>query len=141
MFGRQQVWLQNRVRRWLWRKYDCTHGLFSFFTDESLPDNINSGASSGVRVAPIALRRIFSESRMREIRPSVLIRGGSWLTRLSQLLTTLLPLGSSKATAPNDGGIWLRFVEFIHVFCAFVYGRWQRHPLDSKHSCCTPLSQ
>ena len=36
LFGRQQVWLQNRVRRWLWRKYDCTHGLFSFFTDERL---------------------------------------------------------------------------------------------------------
>ena len=36
VFGRQQVWLQNRVRRWLWRKYDCTHGLFSFFTDERL---------------------------------------------------------------------------------------------------------
>ena len=36
VFGRQQVWLQNRVRRWLWRKDDCTHGLFSFFTDERL---------------------------------------------------------------------------------------------------------
>jgi group II intron reverse transcriptase/maturase len=36
VFGRQQVWLQNRVRRWLWRKYDCKHGLFSFFTDERL---------------------------------------------------------------------------------------------------------
>ena len=36
VFGRQQVWLKNRVRRWLWRKYDCTHGLFSFFTDERL---------------------------------------------------------------------------------------------------------
>lgn len=36
VFGRQQDWLQNRVRRWLWRKYDCRHGLFSFFTDERL---------------------------------------------------------------------------------------------------------
>ena len=36
VFGRQQVWLQNRVRRWLWRKYDCKHGLFSFFNDERL---------------------------------------------------------------------------------------------------------
>lgn len=35
-FGRQQVWLRNRLRRWLWRKYDCTHGQFSFFTDERL---------------------------------------------------------------------------------------------------------
>lgn len=35
-FGRQQVWLRHRVRRWLWRKYDCKHGLFSFFTDARL---------------------------------------------------------------------------------------------------------
>ena len=38
---------------------------------------------------PIALRRMFSESRMREIRPSGLMRGGSWLTHLGQLLPTL----------------------------------------------------
>ena len=30
VFGRQQVWLLNRTRRWLWRKYDCKHGLFGF---------------------------------------------------------------------------------------------------------------
>ena len=36
VFGRQQVWLQNRVRRWLSRQDDCTPGLFSFFTDERL---------------------------------------------------------------------------------------------------------
>ena len=36
VFGRQQVWLRNRLRQWLWRKYDCKHGLFSFFTDERL---------------------------------------------------------------------------------------------------------
>ena len=36
VFGRQQLWLKNRVRRWLWRKYGCKHGLFSFFTDERL---------------------------------------------------------------------------------------------------------
>ena len=36
VFGRQQVWLQNRVRRWLWRQDDCTHGRFSFFSDERL---------------------------------------------------------------------------------------------------------
>jgi hypothetical protein len=36
VFGRQQVWLLNRVRRWLWRKYDCKHGLFSFFHDARL---------------------------------------------------------------------------------------------------------
>ncbi|MEY4815915.1 MAG: hypothetical protein RLZZ162_2988, partial [Verrucomicrobiota bacterium] len=36
VFGRQQVWLHNRVRRWLWRRDDCTHGLFSFFTAERL---------------------------------------------------------------------------------------------------------
>lgn len=36
VFGRQQDWLQNRLRRWLWRKYGRTHGLFSFFTNERL---------------------------------------------------------------------------------------------------------
>ena len=36
VFGRQQRWLQNRLRRWLWRKYDRTHGEFSFFSDERL---------------------------------------------------------------------------------------------------------
>lgn len=36
VFGSQQLWLRNRVRRWLWRKYDCKHGLFSFFTDARL---------------------------------------------------------------------------------------------------------
>jgi len=36
VFGRQQVWLQNRLRRWLWRKYGCRHGQFSFFTDDRL---------------------------------------------------------------------------------------------------------
>ena len=49
-------------------------------------------ASSDVRVAPIALRRRFSESRMREIRPSGLMRGGSRLTHLGQLLPTPPPL-------------------------------------------------
>jgi len=36
VFGRQQVWLQNRLRRWLWRKYGCRHGQFSFFTADRL---------------------------------------------------------------------------------------------------------
>jgi group II intron reverse transcriptase/maturase len=36
VFGQQQHWLKNRLRRWLWRKYDCRHGHFSFFTDERL---------------------------------------------------------------------------------------------------------
>lgn len=36
VFGRQQNWLLHHVRRWLWRKYDCKHGLFSFFTNERL---------------------------------------------------------------------------------------------------------
>ena len=40
---------------------------------------------------PRALRRMFPESRMREIRPSGLMRGGSWLTHLGQLLLTLPP--------------------------------------------------
>ena len=35
-FSTQQNWVQHRLRRWLWRKYRCTHGLFSFFTNERL---------------------------------------------------------------------------------------------------------
>lgn len=36
VFGRQQTIVRNRLRRWLWRKYSRTHGLFEFFTDERL---------------------------------------------------------------------------------------------------------
>lgn len=36
VFGKQQAFVRNRLRRWLWRKYGCTHGLFSFFTDDRL---------------------------------------------------------------------------------------------------------
>lgn len=36
VFGKQQAFVRNRLRRWLWRKYSCTHGLFSFFTDDRL---------------------------------------------------------------------------------------------------------
>ena len=51
-------------------------------------------------MAPIALRRMFPESRMREIRPSGLMRGGSWLTHLGQLLPTLPP-----SARPDGNGI------------------------------------
>jgi group II intron reverse transcriptase/maturase len=36
VFSRMQNWLENRLRRWLWRKYGCKHGLFSFFTNERM---------------------------------------------------------------------------------------------------------
>ena len=36
VFGRQQDFVRNRLRRWLWRKYSCTHGLFEFFTNARL---------------------------------------------------------------------------------------------------------
>jgi RNA-directed DNA polymerase len=36
VFGKQQAFVRNRLRRWLWRKYSRTHGLFSFFTDDRL---------------------------------------------------------------------------------------------------------
>ena len=36
VFGKQQTFVRNRLRRWLWRKYSCTHGLFEFFTDDRL---------------------------------------------------------------------------------------------------------
>lgn len=36
VFRRQQMFVRNRLRRWLWRKYSRTHGLFEFFTDDRL---------------------------------------------------------------------------------------------------------
>lgn len=36
VFGKQQTFVRNRLRRWLWRKHGRTHGLFEFFTDERL---------------------------------------------------------------------------------------------------------
>jgi hypothetical protein len=36
VFGKHQLFVQNRLRRWLWRKYSRTHGLFEFFTDDRL---------------------------------------------------------------------------------------------------------
>ena len=37
VFGQQQTFVRNRLRRWSWRKYSRTHGLFEFSTDERLP--------------------------------------------------------------------------------------------------------
>jgi len=36
VFGNQQVFVRNRLRRWLWRKYSRTHALFEFFTNDRL---------------------------------------------------------------------------------------------------------
>lgn len=36
VFGNQQTFVRNRLRRWLWRKYSRTHGLFEFFTNDRL---------------------------------------------------------------------------------------------------------
>lgn len=36
VFGKQQRFVQHRLRRWLWRKYSRRHGLFEFFTDDRL---------------------------------------------------------------------------------------------------------
>ncbi|HEY3754878.1 MAG TPA: group II intron reverse transcriptase/maturase [Opitutaceae bacterium] len=36
VFARQSRWVRGRLRRWLWRKYDCAHGQFTFFTDDRL---------------------------------------------------------------------------------------------------------
>lgn len=36
VFGKQQFFVRNALRRWLWRKYDRTHDLFDFFTDDRL---------------------------------------------------------------------------------------------------------
>ena len=36
VFGQQQTFVRNRLRRWLWRKYSRTHGRFRFFTDDRL---------------------------------------------------------------------------------------------------------
>jgi len=36
VFARQQDWLRERLRKWLWRKYDRTLGYYTFFTNERL---------------------------------------------------------------------------------------------------------
>lgn len=36
VFGKQQFFVRNILRRWLWRKYNRTHELFDFFTDDRL---------------------------------------------------------------------------------------------------------
>lgn len=36
VFAAELNWLRQRLRGWLWRKYDCTLGLYSFFTHERL---------------------------------------------------------------------------------------------------------
>ena len=36
VFGKQQTFVRNRLRRWLWRKHSCTHGLFEFYTNDRL---------------------------------------------------------------------------------------------------------
>ena len=36
VFKRQQHWLQQRLRKWLWKKYGRTLGRHTFFTDDRL---------------------------------------------------------------------------------------------------------
>jgi Group II intron, maturase-specific domain len=36
VFGQQQIFVRNWLRRWLWRKYRRTHGLCKFFPDDRL---------------------------------------------------------------------------------------------------------
>jgi RNA-directed DNA polymerase len=36
VFAAEQYWLRQRLRTWLWRKYDRTLNRYSFFTDERL---------------------------------------------------------------------------------------------------------
>ena len=36
VFCKQQLFVRNRLRRWLWRNHGRTHGLFEFFTNDRL---------------------------------------------------------------------------------------------------------
>jgi group II intron reverse transcriptase/maturase len=36
VFGKTQGWVQDRLRRWLWRKHDCTKALWSDYPNELL---------------------------------------------------------------------------------------------------------
>jgi RNA-directed DNA polymerase len=36
VFGKLQGWLENRLRGWLWRKYDCKHAKYEFYTKERI---------------------------------------------------------------------------------------------------------
>jgi group II intron reverse transcriptase/maturase len=48
VFGRMQHAVNNRVRRWLWRKHDCTRGLYSYYTDARL-----HGLYGLIRIVPM----------------------------------------------------------------------------------------
>jgi group II intron reverse transcriptase/maturase len=36
VFGKMQNYARNTLRRWLWRKYGCTHAFFDFYNDDRL---------------------------------------------------------------------------------------------------------
>jgi len=38
VFGDLNHWVQDRLRRWLWRKHKCTRGLWSAYPNELLHD-------------------------------------------------------------------------------------------------------
>ena len=38
MFGKTQHWVQDRLRRWLWRKHNRTKALWSDYPNELLHD-------------------------------------------------------------------------------------------------------
>lgn len=38
VFGKTQHWVRDRLRRWLWRKHDCTKALWSDYPNELLHD-------------------------------------------------------------------------------------------------------
>ena len=83
-------------------------GSFSNAPDFCVPtrpvksqDMTSSGklaAASELWLAPIVLRRMFSESRMRENRLSGLMRGGSWPTYVGPFLPTLPSSGNAQST-------------------------------------------
>jgi group II intron reverse transcriptase/maturase len=39
VMARMRRYSQNRLRRWLWRKHDCTRGLWEYYTDQRLREH------------------------------------------------------------------------------------------------------
>jgi len=38
VFGKTQDWVRDRLRRWLWRKHDCTKALWGDYPNKLLHD-------------------------------------------------------------------------------------------------------
>jgi len=95
VFGRQQTFVRDRLRRWLWRKYGRTHELFEFYTDERLAGQYKlwewplQAACTAMNSAETNPKERGSVSRVRENRLHGLTRGRAAGRGIASLLSLL----------------------------------------------------